>query len=67
MLGTTLPTPMYSLYAGRMDFATLTTTVIFTTYAAVCTDSRIGEISGCNVVDQLWGNGTDGGMDVWPQ
>ncbi len=33
MLGTTLPTPMYSLYADRMHFAVLTTTVIFATYA----------------------------------
>lgn len=33
MLGTTLPTPMYALYADRMHFAVLTTTVIFATYA----------------------------------
>ena len=33
MLGTTLPTPMYALYAERMHFAVLTTTVIFATYA----------------------------------
>ena len=33
MLGTTLPTPMYSLYADTMHFAVLTTTVIFATYA----------------------------------
>lgn len=33
MLGTTLPTPMYALYADRMHFAVLTTTVIFSTYA----------------------------------
>ncbi|WP_281259736.1 MFS transporter [Mycolicibacterium palauense] len=34
MLGTTLPTPMYALYAERMQFAVLTTTVIYATYAA---------------------------------
>ncbi len=34
MLGTTLPTPMYALYADRMHFAVLTTTVIYATYAA---------------------------------
>jgi MFS family permease len=33
MLGTTLPTPMYALYAGHMHFAVLTTTVIYATYA----------------------------------
>ncbi|HNM83987.1 MAG TPA: MFS transporter [Mycobacterium sp.] len=33
MLGTTLPTPMYALYAERMHFTVLTTTVIFATYA----------------------------------
>ncbi|MGH3642917.1 MAG: MFS transporter, partial [Mycobacterium sp.] len=33
MMGTTLPTPMYALYADRMHFAVLTTTVIFSTYA----------------------------------
>lgn len=33
MAGTTLPTPMYALYAARMDFAVLTTTVVFATYA----------------------------------
>src|SRR5690242_20371363 len=33
MVGTTLPTPMYALYAGRMHFAVLTTTVIYATYA----------------------------------
>lgn len=33
MLGTTLPTPMYALYADRMHFAVLTTTVIYATYA----------------------------------
>lgn len=33
MLGTTLPTPMYALYAERMHFAVFTTTVIFATYA----------------------------------
>jgi MFS family permease len=33
MLGTTLPTPIYALYADRMHFEVLTTTVIFATYA----------------------------------
>jgi MFS family permease len=33
MLGTTLPTPMYALYAERMHFEVVTTTVIFATYA----------------------------------
>ena len=34
MLGTTLPTPMYALYAQRLHFGVLTTTIIFATYAA---------------------------------
>jgi MFS family permease len=33
MLGTTLPTPMYALYAEHMHFEVLTTTVIFAVYA----------------------------------
>jgi len=33
-LGTTLPTPIYALYAQNMHFAVLTTTVIFSAYAA---------------------------------
>jgi MFS family permease len=33
MIGTTLPTPMYALYADRMHFTVFTTTVIFATYA----------------------------------
>ena len=33
MLGTTLPTPMYALYAEKMHFAVFTTTVIFAIYA----------------------------------
>jgi MFS family permease len=33
MVGTTLPTPMYALYAQEMHFAVLTTTVIYATYA----------------------------------
>ncbi|MBX7433411.1 MFS transporter [Mycobacterium sp. Y57] len=33
MAGTTLPTPMYALYAEHMDFGVLTTTVIYATYA----------------------------------
>lgn len=34
MLGTTMPTPMYSLYAEELQFSVLTQTVIFATYAA---------------------------------
>lgn len=34
MIGTTLPTPMYALYADRMHFTVFTTTVIYATYAA---------------------------------
>lgn len=33
MLGGTLPTPMYEVYAERMQFSVLTTTIIFATYA----------------------------------
>ncbi len=33
MVGTTLPTPMYALYADELHFPVLTTTVIFATYA----------------------------------
>jgi MFS family permease len=33
MVGTTLPTPMYALYAERMHFSVLTTTVVFASYA----------------------------------
>ncbi len=33
MIGTTLPTPMYALYADRMHFSVLTTTIIFAIYA----------------------------------
>ncbi|MCV7285971.1 MFS transporter [Mycolicibacterium wolinskyi] len=33
MVGTTLPTPMYALYAERMHFSVLTTTVVYATYA----------------------------------
>jgi MFS family permease len=33
MIGATLPTPMYALYAERMHFEVVTTTVIFATYA----------------------------------
>ncbi|WP_263858041.1 MFS transporter [Mycolicibacterium doricum] len=33
MLGTTVPTPLYALYADRMDFAVFTTTVIYAAYA----------------------------------
>ncbi|MDL9936765.1 MFS transporter [Gordonia sp. ABSL1-1] len=34
MLGTTLPTPLYAIYAGELDFGVTTTTVIFGVYAA---------------------------------
>lgn len=33
MLGTTLPTPLYSLYQERFGFSELTITVIFAVYA----------------------------------
>ena len=33
MAGTTLPTPMYALYAEHLDFSVLTTTVVYATYA----------------------------------
>lgn len=33
MVGTTLPTPLYALYAERMHFSVVTTTVIFASYA----------------------------------
>lgn len=33
MLGTTMPTPMYGLYAERLGFGVLTTTVIYAMYA----------------------------------
>ncbi|BBX01093.1 MFS transporter [Mycolicibacterium moriokaense] len=33
MVGTTLPTPMYALYGENLQFAVLTTTVIYATYA----------------------------------
>ena len=33
MVGTTLPTPMYALFADDLHFHVLTTTVIFATYA----------------------------------
>src|SRR5690349_2529036 len=33
MVGTTLPTPMYALYAEHMHFSVVTTTVIYATYA----------------------------------
>jgi MFS family permease len=33
MVGTTMPTPMYALYAEHLHFAVLTTTVVFATYA----------------------------------
>jgi MFS family permease len=34
MVGTTLPTPLYSLYQRRFGFSELTITVIFATYVA---------------------------------
>ena len=33
MLGTTMPTPMYSLYSDELGFSVLTTTIVFATYA----------------------------------
>jgi MFS family permease len=33
MLGTTVPTPMYTLYGQEMNFAVFTTTVVFAVYA----------------------------------
>lgn len=33
MLGTTMPTPLYVLYQQRLGFSTLTTTIIFASYA----------------------------------
>jgi MFS family permease len=34
MVGTTLPTPIYALFAERMHFSLLTTTVVFATYVS---------------------------------
>ena len=34
MLGTTLPTPLYSIYAKDLGFGVTTTTIIFAVYAA---------------------------------
>lgn len=34
MIGTTMPTPMYALYAEQLHFSVLTTTVVYATYAA---------------------------------
>ncbi|MDS1114027.1 MFS transporter [Gordonia westfalica] len=34
MLGTTLPTPLYSTYGAELDFGVMTTTLIFAVYAA---------------------------------
>lgn len=34
MIGTTMPSPMYALYAEHLHFDVLTTTVVFATYAA---------------------------------
>ena len=33
MVGTTLPTPMYSLFGDQMNFSVLTTTVVYATFA----------------------------------
>lgn len=33
MIGTTMPTPMYALYAEQLHFTVLTTTVVYATYA----------------------------------
>ncbi|WP_439029658.1 MFS transporter [Gordonia terrae] len=42
MLGTTLPTPLYSIYAGELGFGVTTTTVIFAVYAAGVIAALIG-------------------------
>ncbi|MET9201416.1 MULTISPECIES: MFS transporter [unclassified Gordonia (in: high G+C Gram-positive bacteria)] len=42
MLGTTLPTPLYAIYAGEMGFGVTTTTVIFAVYAAGVIAALIG-------------------------
>ncbi|GAA1480025.1 hypothetical protein GCM10009624_04650 [Gordonia sinesedis] len=34
MLGTTLPTPLYSIYGAQMGFGVVTTTIVFAVYAA---------------------------------
>ncbi|MGC5247324.1 MFS transporter [Gordonia sp. DT219] len=34
MMGTTIPTPLYSIYGSQLDFGVTTTTVIFAVYAA---------------------------------
>lgn len=34
MLGTTMPTPLYAIYSGKLGFGVETTTVIFAVYAA---------------------------------
>ncbi|MFI5780922.1 hypothetical protein [Nocardia sp. NPDC051570] len=42
MLGTTLPTSMYSLYGARPHFSVLATTVVFATYAVGVIAALIG-------------------------
>ena len=42
MLGTTLPTPLYSLYGDKLGFGVATTTVIFGVYAAGVIAALIG-------------------------
>ncbi|WP_432841975.1 MFS transporter [Dactylosporangium sp. CA-092794] len=47
MMGTTLPTPLYAIYAGRLDFTDLTVTVLFAVYAlgVVATLTLFGRLS----------------------
>src|SRR5437868_15484113 len=47
MLGTTLPTPLYSLYQRRFGFSELMITVIFATYAGgvICALHLFGGVS----------------------
>lgn len=42
MAGTTLPTPMYALYAERMHFGVLTTTIVYATYAVAVLVTLVG-------------------------
>ncbi|MEV5838730.1 MFS transporter [Nocardia sp. NPDC052112] len=42
MLGTTMPTPMYTLYADKLGFSIATSTVVFATYAAGVIAALIG-------------------------
>lgn len=58
MLGTTLPTPMYALYAERMHFGVLTGTLIFATYAGGVLFALVGFGRWSDAVGRrpmLWG------------